>query len=201
MQPMPQTTRYDTRGHALGQAAQACAAAQALSDLGILSGRWILHSQPVSSTPQLSYARELRALQSRFSAVMTDRVRQRPDLRGARRQKGREVAALSWPEPPHEHVHAEPEVRIVLDGRATFLVRDESGCGWLSISCEPGDWLALPAGLPHLLQVSRSEGVDMLRLYSQPGGWQAQPTGGVIPVAWPSGLVAARSAVREALAA
>jgi 1,2-dihydroxy-3-keto-5-methylthiopentene dioxygenase len=198
---MPQTTRYDTRGHALGPAATGCAATQALSDLGIASGRWILHSQPVSSTPQLSYARELRVLQSRFSAVMTDRVRQRPDLRGVRSHKGREALTLSWPEPPHEHVHAEPEVRIVLEGRATFVVRDEPRRGWLSITCEPGDWLALPAGLPHVLQVSRIEGVDMLRLYSQPGGWLAQPTGGVMPVAWPSGRVAAKPALREALAA
>lgn len=160
-------TRYWQDGSALDDAGQLGAADDALNGLGVEVGRWALRSQPVSSTPQLTYARELRALQERFATVRTDR--------------------LCWPErrprfagPPGDveisemHRHDDAEVRVVLDGRARFVL----GCrgGWTAIDCVPGDWVALPAGLPHVLQTWPGETVDMLRLFALPGGWVAHRT-------------------------
>ncbi len=199
---MPQITHHDLDGHAVGPAATGWAATRVLADLGIDSGRWALRSQPVSSTPLLTYARELHALQRRVGAVMTDRVRQPPSLRGTRGARVSPASGsngLNWPEPAQVHVHHDAEVRVLLQGRATFAVR--AGDGWLAVACEPGEWLILPAGLPHRLQIGLGEEVEMLRLYARPGGWRAEATGSVLPASWQSWAAPEPSALQEALAA
>jgi hypothetical protein len=202
---MAQTTQHDQHGQPIGPVATGMAALRALADAGIDAGRWALQSQPVSSAPQLSYARELHALQRRFSTVMTDRVRHRPGpaggLRGPRGAQSSSPSGLSWLEPSNAHVHPEPEVRVFLDGRVLLRVLAGSDGGWLSIACEPGDWLALPSGLPHVMQLGRGEGLDMLRLFSSPGGWQAVDARVVLPDTLAHHRTTRPSDARHALAA
>lgn len=155
--------------------------AAALRELGIEVGGFALHSTPVSSTPQLTYARELNALQRRYNAVMTDRVRERPAPPHPLPRRQTAEAALAWPEPGDEHTHDDLEVRVVLEGHVRFVMR--RGSGWLALVCEPGAWVALPAGLPHALQASPHAGVDLLRLFSRPHGWVPEPTGASLPAA------------------
>lgn len=145
-----------------------------LRRLGIETGRWALQAQPVSATPQLAYAREVHALERRFGTVMTDRLRwphRRPRLEAA------------WPEPESAdiHVHDDIEARMLLAGQARYIVATGAHDGWALIHCVPGDWIVLPAGLPHALLPSHDAPADMLRLFSRPRGWVAKPTG----AAWP----------------
>jgi 1,2-dihydroxy-3-keto-5-methylthiopentene dioxygenase len=152
-----------------------CAPA-ALRALDVQTGRWALQQRPVSSTPQLTYARELHALQRRYGTVLTDRLRARPLL--LRRHA---VGHESWPELPDEHTHGDDEVRVVLEGGARFVLRAPGAGGWAVIECAAGDWVALPAGLPHAFKSSPAHGVDMLRLFSRPRGWVAERTGAAVP--------------------
>jgi 1,2-dihydroxy-3-keto-5-methylthiopentene dioxygenase len=161
----------------------------ALWTLGIPSGRWALREAPVSATPQLAYASQLLALQRRFASVMTDHVRvpPRPERGGGPARRG--AAADDWAETPHEHTHDDVELRVVLRGQARVLVRAPAVGGWAELLCEAGDWLALPPGLPHVLQPSPAQGLEMLRLFSRPKGWHAEATGAALPAGlagWPA---------------
>jgi cupin superfamily acireductone dioxygenase involved in methionine salvage len=157
----------------------------ALRALDVQTGSWVVRTQPVSSMPQLTYARELNALQRRFGSVLIDRVRGRPS--GLRRHGD---SGEAWPELPEEHVHQDDEVRVVLAGIARFVVSAPAVGGWAVIECSPGDWVALPSGLPHAFAADPVPGVDMLRLFSRPRGWVAEPTGSTVPpevVRWSRG--------------
>ena len=128
-----------------------------LAALGIQTGHWAEPIRRVSSVPQLHYARPLDALQRRFDSALTDRIQLRPGPRGA----------LIWPEPEGEHAHDECEVRVVLAGWARFIVRTPATGRSVELLAEPGDWIALPPGLPHTLEPSREPRLDMLRLFSR----------------------------------
>jgi 1,2-dihydroxy-3-keto-5-methylthiopentene dioxygenase len=150
----------------------------ALRALDVLTGRWALRTQPVSNLPQLTYARELHALQRRFATVLTDRVHTRPAVwRGG----GNGLRGSAAPDVPDEHIHRDDEVRVLLQGRARFVVRAPVVGGWAVIDCSPGDWVALPAGLPHAFESDPAQGVDMLRLFARRRGWMAERSGGALP--------------------
>jgi 1,2-dihydroxy-3-keto-5-methylthiopentene dioxygenase len=134
----------------------------------------------VSSAPQLTYARELYALQDHVGSVLTDRVRQRPGAQGG---DPRDHHRLAWPDQRHEHTHGAPEVRVLLSGQARYVLRAPVLGGWAVLVCEPGDWLALPAGLPHSFEASPTQGVDLLRLHVQAGAWEAERTAALLPQA------------------
>jgi 1,2-dihydroxy-3-keto-5-methylthiopentene dioxygenase len=175
---MPSLTLHDIDGAAARPPVNGIAAQHALRELGIASGRWALQAQPVSRTPQLTYARELQALQQRCASVLTDRVRERPH---AQRGDPRQQLSAGWPDTRDEHAHGDAEVRVVLAGSARWLLRAPSAGLWLAVVAEAGDWLALPAGTPHTFEASASQGVDLLRLFARPGGWVPERTGARLP--------------------
>ena len=115
--------------------------------------------------PQLSYARELMVLQHAYGIVQTDRLRWPLPRRG--HDAGAEV------EPDALHVHDDVELRVLLVGRVRYIVSD--GPVPLLLDLAPGDWFALPAGLPHRLLPLPGDRLDMLRLFSRPEGWRARP--------------------------
>ncbi|OYT97942.1 MAG: hypothetical protein CFE40_13715 [Burkholderiales bacterium PBB1] len=129
-----------------------------LAALGIELGRWVPAAKPVSSLPQLTYARELDALQCRVGATRTDRVHWRYGQTHA-------DAARSWREPRDEHTHGEPEVRVVLQGHVDFRVRVPGGDEVAHLFCGAGTWIVLPADLPHTCRPASSSVVEMLRLF------------------------------------
>jgi cupin superfamily acireductone dioxygenase involved in methionine salvage len=128
----------------------------ALRVLGIAGGRLASRASSVSSLPQLNHARDLLALQKRFGTLRTDRV-----------QACRQLLACG-----QLHVHDDIELRVLIAGRLRVTVQGWGSDDLLSIDCGPGDWLALPAGLPHRVALQSSE-LDLLRLFSRPGGWRA----------------------------
>ena len=47
-----------------------------------------------------------------------------------------------------EHIHADDEIRLILDGTGYFDVRDAND-QWIRIELAKGDMIALPAGIYH----------------------------------------------------
>lgn len=128
--------------------------------LGLALGRWVPAAKPVSSLPQLTYARELDALQCRVGATRTDRVHWRHG-------QTRADVARSWREPRDEHTHSDPEVRVVLQGQVDFRVRMPGRDEVAHIACGPGTWIVLPAGVAHICRPASAAAVEMLRLFQQ----------------------------------
>ncbi len=129
-----------------------------LVGLGVEVGHWALATNPVSSLPHLTYARDLDALQCRVGATRTDRVHWRHG-------QTRADAARTWREPRDEHVHSEPEVRVVVQGQIDFRVRVPGGDDVAHILCGPGTWIVLPAGVLHACRPTSASAVEMLRLF------------------------------------
>ncbi|MFT4266521.1 MAG: hypothetical protein QM586_04750, partial [Xenophilus sp.] len=118
-----------------------------------------------------AHAPELAQLRQRLTAVRSiDRVTLQPGAADWPRLRATFLA---------EHTHAEPEIRFFLDGVGLFYLRD--GDGFLGLLCEAGDWVAVPAGLPHRFDAGDLPAFDALRLFGSPDGWAARPTGAAVP--------------------
>lgn len=138
-----------------------------LHAMGIEAGRWSLRRTPLSATPLLTYARELCALERRFGTVRTDVAHLRPSAA---------QNAPRWLETVDEHVHDDVEVRVVLQGQLLYTVRMPTRSGWAALLMGPGDWLALPAGVPHAVDAGPRPHVDLLRLFGAGEGWLPRAT-------------------------
>lgn len=125
---------------------------------------------PALESALAAYAPELALLRERLAVRSIDRVTLRPGHADWPRLRAAFLA---------EHTHAEPEIRFFLGGTGLFLLRD--GDGFLSLLCEAGDWVAVPAGLPHRFDGGEVPDFDALRLFGSPQGWAARPTGAAVP--------------------
>jgi len=145
--------------------------AQALQERGLDFGRLPVRDAGSSLESALAaYAPELARLRERLAVRSIDRVTPRPDPAEWPRLRAAFLA---------EHTHAEPEIRFFLGGTGLFHLRD--GDGFLGLLCEAGDWVAVPAGLPHRFDGGEAPAFDALRLFGSPDGWAARPTGAALP--------------------
>ncbi len=64
-----------------------------------------------------------------------------------------------------EHIHADEEVRYVLDGGGYFDVRRESDGAWVRVATRAGDMIVLPAGLYHRFTLDEGDFIVANRLF------------------------------------
>ncbi|RCW71409.1 hypothetical protein [Pseudorhodoferax soli] len=148
---------------------------QHLAPTGVQFGRWPLRPLQLQAgdglaAVQAAYGEELAALGSHFPLHGADRLALAP-------------GDAHWPALRRqflaEHRQGGAEVRFFLSGTGLFYLR--SADGFLGLLCEAGEWVALPEGLAHAFDAGDAPHVEALRLFVQPQGWVAEPTGAVLP--------------------
>ena len=152
---------------------------RSLAQAGVAWGRWPVREVDGSDAAAVraAYGKEIdeiAALPGRFEVQSADRVRVAPGQPGWPALRAQFLT---------EHTHADAEIRFFLEGAGLFYVR--SGEGYVGLLCEAGDWVALPAGTTHAFDAGAEPDFDALRLFADPKGWIAQPTGRALPAALP----------------
>lgn len=142
--------------------------AEALAGLGLRGGRVPVHEDAGEGLEAAcaAYAAELDALRRVLDVRSMDRVALRPGHPDWSRLRRSFLA---------EHTHAEPEIRLFLSGTGLFHLRHAHG--FVGLLCEAGDWVSVPAGMPHSFDGGEQPDFDALRLFGGSEGWVAQPTG------------------------
>lgn len=147
--------------------------ATALRAHGIGFGQWPIQPlAPDASHSQLqsAYARQLLDLAPHMPIHSLDRVRLSPNF-------------AQWPQVRQElmteHFHAQGEARFFLEGAALFYLRVQGG--YAALLCEAGDWVFIPAGLPHLFDGGETPDFEVMRIFSAPEGGVSQLTGQPTP--------------------
>ena len=69
-----------------------------------------------------------------------------------------------------EHVHADDEVRFILDGEGVFDIRG-SDDRMIRVVVEAGDLIVVPAKRNHRFELSELCRVRAIRLFKDPSGW------------------------------
>lgn len=71
-----------------------------------------------------------------------------------------------------EHLHADDEVRFILDGSGYFDIRDPED-RWIRLVIGKGDLISLPAGIYHKLHLDENQYVKAMRFFAGEPVWKA----------------------------
>ncbi|WP_142849668.1 acireductone dioxygenase [Telmatospirillum sp. J64-1] len=83
----------------------------------------------------------------------------------------------------NEHIHAEDEARLMLDGAGSFYLHVEGKV--FQVTCERGDLISVPAGVKHWFDMGEKPCFSALRFFTDPNGWVADFTGDDIAARFP----------------
>ena len=160
--------RFDAKGSWGKVLLDAQAVGDALRSLGLSYGRWPRRAVGDGSLDAVlaAYGPELDGLKSQLSIRHVDRVTVKPGNPDWPLLRQRFLA---------EHTHADAAIRYFLSGSGLFYIRCSDG--YLALLCEAGDWIVVPAGMPHFFDAGEHPDFDALRLFSIPQGWEADFTG------------------------
>ena len=109
-----------------------------------------------------------------YAYAMVDAIRMTPD------HPDREPLRRNFLE---EHSHAEDEVRFFVEGCGLFVLH--IGSEVLSVLCERGDLMRIPAGTRHWFDMGSQPRFCAVRWFNNPEGWVAQYTGSSIAKRFP----------------
>lgn len=145
------------------------------AESGVRWGRWPAEVESGESIQAwLGDPSYVGTLKRRFGVNCEERV----SLSLAEKHRG------YWRPTPRELASDKPGVTVFVRGTALVLVR--TGKGFTGLLCEPGDWVYLPARLPHVFDAGTTPDVEVLRLCEGSGGWFPEHTGQALPHALPT---------------
>lgn len=169
---MTAVATFDRHGHWLSTSVCEHAACPLAASLGVRWGRWSdgLHGVDAHVHDQRAIA-DVRRL---IGPHVTERLRFLNDAAND--------AALR---PSLRELEGEAAVaHVFLRGTALLSVR--TGEGFTGLLCEAGDWVLLPAGVPHVFDAGIAPDVELLRLSAGTRGWFPWHTGALLPAALPA---------------
>ncbi len=73
------------------------------------------------------------------------------------------------------HTHTEDEVRAIVAGHGTFVIKGTEEVGYFDVELEPGDVISVPEGYPHFFTLLDDRQVVAVRLFIDSTGWVAHP--------------------------
>ncbi|KAF8067404.1 ADI1 [Scenedesmus sp. PABB004] len=126
---------------------QPCSLA-ALRELGVLS--WKLDADNYDSDPKLDAICKVRGYS--YKEVLTISKEGLPGYE--------EKVKMFY----QEHIHADEEIRYMLDGTGYFDVRDLQD-RWVRIRCGKGDLIVLPEGIYHRFTLDEHDYIKVMRLF------------------------------------
>ena len=168
---MTAVATFDRHGHWLSTSVCERAACPLVSSLGVRWGRWSdgLVDTDVDSLHQRALA-DVRRL---IGPHVAERLRFSSD-----------AANDALRPSPHELEGEAAVAHVFLQGTALLSVRTCEG--FTGLLCEAGDWVLLPAGVPHVFDAGATPDVELLRLSAGTRGWFPWETGTPLPAALPA---------------
>lgn len=167
---MAAVATFDLDGLWLSTSVCEGAACPPAAALGVRWGRWADGAEPGAADVDRSKA--LIDLRRRLGAHVSERVQ----LTGL----GYDGAHPR----PQELVSEDAVACVFLRGTALLSVR--TAAGFTGLLCEAGDWVHLPAGVPHVFDAGESRDVAFLRLSAGTRGWFPLHSGLSLPHALPA---------------
>ncbi|MDO9434423.1 hypothetical protein [Hydrogenophaga sp.] len=164
---------FDRHGHWLSTSVCERAACPLAASLGVRWGKW---SDGLDDSHPDAQAQHQHAL---------TQVRQLIGPHVSERLRFSHTAANDATRPlPHELEGEGAVAHVVLHGTVLLCVR--TGEGFTGLLCEAGDWVLLPAGVPHVFDAGTAPDVELLRLSAGTRGWFPWETGTPLPPALPA---------------
>ena len=166
---------FDEQGRLLAQ--KSASIATQLAELGIEFAQWPAPALPHDADLQAvlaAHAQQVAGLGERHPIRSMDLVAMRPDHpeRIALRQKFL-----------REHVHDDFELRFFAAGRGAFYLHRVNRV--YAVLCSGGDFISIPAGVPHWFDMGSRPDFTSLRLFTAPDGWVGRFTGSDIAAGIP----------------
>lgn len=161
---------FDSSGCWLSTSVCEGATCPVATSVGVRWGRWAPGPEPREA--DATHAKAVNDLRRQLGAHVVERVRCVQN--GCNGERPR----------PQELVSADAVACVFLLGTALLSVRTPTG--FVGLLCEAGDWVLLPADVPHVFDAGASPDVAFLRLSAGTRGWFPLHTTSPLPPGLPS---------------
>ena len=121
-----------------------------------------------------AYADEIGRIQAAEGYCTVDAIRMHPEHPERAMLREKFLA---------EHIHTEDEVRFFVEGQGLFCLHINAEV--LTLLCEQGDLIRVPAGTRHWFDMGSQPAFCALRFFNNSEGWVAQFTGDSIAERYP----------------